>query len=108
MSTTGNITQGHKLFTEWAADFGGQNVSEKPTVRTMKKLLREMNMYGIVVEGYKLRKTHQGLWPYMVHSKVPCTPPQAVRKVIAYISRDTVPVTTWNVVLYNVGRKEKS
>lgn len=105
MSTTGNITQGHKLFTEWALDVG--NEEGKPSFKTIKKILREMNIYGVAIDGYKLRKTPQGLWPYMVHSQVPCCPPKAVRRCIEYVSRGAVPVETWNTIIDNVGRKVK-
>tara|TARA_R100001510_G_C7648922_1_gene206325 strand:+ start:1600 stop:1983 length:384 start_codon:yes stop_codon:yes gene_type:complete len=108
MPTTGKITKGHKLFTEWALEFTEYPKEKKPTVQTVKKVLKEMNLYGINVEGYKLRKTHQGLWPYMVHSKVPCVPPKAVRKVIAYMSSNKVPESSWQEVLFNVNEEAKT
>lgn len=106
MSTTGNITQGHRLFTKWATEVGMSH-KDKPSLKTMRKILREMNIFGVGIDGYKLRKTPQGLWPYMEHSKVPCCPPKAVRRCIEYVSRGAVPVRSWNTVLYNIGRKEK-
>lgn len=106
MSSTGNITEGHRLFTEWACSIA--NEEGKPSCTTMKNVLHYMNVYGVAIEGYKIRKTHQGLWPYLVHSKVPCCPPKAVRRCIEYVSRNQVPVESWDNVLYNIGRKEKA
>jgi hypothetical protein len=106
MSTTGKITEGHILFTKWACKYGDESV--KPSIKTITSILKEMNIYGSAIEGYKIRKTPQGLWPYMEHSKVPCCPPKAVRRCIEYISRDEVPATSWDNVVHNIGRKEKA
>ena len=96
--TTGKITLGHKLFTEWSVERGAQNENPaRPSSNCLDEIRRELNRRCADIQRYRFIKTIHGLWFWLDSTPSPTKPRLAYRRAIKRITAGYVPIDSWEI-----------
>ena len=98
MSTTGKITLGHHLFTEWATERGAQEHNpSRPSAACLDEIRKEMNRRSRDIPKFRWLKTIHGMWFWLDSTTAPVRPRMAYRRSLKRITAGYVPIDSWDI-----------
>ena len=97
--TTGKITLGHYLFTQWSVEIGAQaDNPDRPTSACLDAIRRELNRRCGDIPRYRFIKTIHGMWFWLDSTPSPCKPRIAYRRGLKRITAGYVPIDSWDAL----------
>jgi len=97
--TTGQITLGHYLFTQWSCERGAQQDNpDRPTSACLEEIRRELNRRCGDITRFRFIRTIHGMWYWLDSSPSPTKPRLAYRRGIKRITAGHVPIDAWDLV----------